>query len=158
MSERFIFNKKLNRTNPIWFWLTALVAVTASLFAFESLGQENAVVLFDAKPEVDKVFHSELQDIQFSRLPSGGAIALITFNNGYIQLQLSETDKTLSLVLPRTKLADEQLFTLDVVDFATPVNSIETFQDEEQTRVEFLLHDRIIFRHQKGANILSITI
>jgi type IV pilus assembly protein PilQ len=158
MSKRFIFNKKLNRTNPIWFWLTALVAVTASLFAFESLGQENAVVLFDAKPEVDKVFHSELQDIQFSRLPSGGAKALMMFSNGNFQLQLSETDKTLSLVLPKTKLADEQLFILDVVDFATPVNSIETFQDEEQTRVDFLLQDKIIFRHQKSANSLSIEI
>jgi type IV pilus assembly protein PilQ len=158
MSKRFIFNKKLNRTNPIWFWLTALVAVTASLFAFESLGQENAVVLFDAKPEVDKVFHSELQDIQFSRLPSGGAKTLMMFSNGNFQLQLSETDKTLSLVLPKTKLADEQLFILDVVDFATPVNSIETFQDEEQTRVDFLLQDKIIFRHQKSANSLSIEI
>jgi type IV pilus assembly protein PilQ len=158
MSERFIFNKKLNRTNPIWFWSMALVAVTASLFVFESLSQENAVVLFDAKPEVDKVFHSELQDIQFSRLPSGGAKALITFNNGNFQLQLSETDKTLSLVLPGTKLASEQLFTLDVVDFATPVNSVETFQDEEQTRVEFLLQDKIIFRHQKSVNSLSIEI
>jgi type IV pilus assembly protein PilQ len=158
MSKRFIFNKKLNRTNPIWFWLTALVAVTASLFAFESLGQENAVVLFDAKPEVDKVFHSELQDIQFSRLPSGGAKTLMMFSNGNFQLQLSETDKTLSLVLPKTKLADEQLFILDVVDFATSVNSIETFQDEEQTRVDFLLQDKIIFRHQKSANSLSIEI
>jgi type IV pilus assembly protein PilQ len=158
MSKRFIFNKKLNRTNPIWFWLTALVAVAASLFAFESLGQENAVVLFDAKPEVDKVFHSELQDIQFSRLPSGGAKALMMFSNGNFQLQLSETDKTLRLVLPKTKLADEQLFILDVVDFATPVNSIETFQDEEQTRVDFLLQDKIIFRHQKSANSLSIEI
>jgi type IV pilus assembly protein PilQ len=158
MSKRFIFNKKLNRTNPIWFWLTALVAVTASLFAFESLGQENAVVLFDAKPEVDKVFHSELQDIQFSRLPSGGAKALMMFSNGNFQLQLSETDKILRLVLPKTKLADEQLFILDVVDFATPVNSIETFQDEEQTRVDFLLQDKIIFRHQKSANSLSIEI
>jgi type IV pilus assembly protein PilQ len=158
MSKRFIFNKKLNRTNPIWFWLTALVAVAASLFAFESLGQENAVVLFDAKPEVDKVFHSELQDIQFSRLPSGGAKTLMMFSNGNFQLQLSETDKTLSLVLPKTKLADEQLFILDVVDFATSVNSIETFQDEEQTRVDFLLQDKIIFRHQKSANSLSIEI
>ena len=158
MSECFIFNKKLNRTNSRWFWLIALVAVTASLFAFESLGQENAIVLFDAKPKADNVFHSELQDVQFSRLPSGGAKALMMFNNGDFQLQLNERGKTLSLVLPRTKLADDQLFMLDVVDFATPVNSIETFQDEEQTRVEFLLQDKIIFRHLKNANSLSIEI
>ena len=82
----------------------------------------------------------------------------MTFSNGNFQLQLSERGKTLSLVLPRTKLADEQLFKLDVVDFATPINAIETFQDKEQTRVEFSLQDRITFRHQKNANSLSIEI
>jgi len=155
MSERFIFNKKLNRTNSTLYWL---LAVALSLFAFESLSQEEAVVLVDPEPRVDNVFRSELQDVQFSRLPSGGAKALMTFSNKNFQLQLSERGKTLSLVLPRTKLADEQLFKLDVVDFATPVNAIETFQDEDQTRVEFSLQDKISFRHQKNANSLSIEI
>jgi type IV pilus assembly protein PilQ len=156
MSERFIFNKKLNRTNPTWYWL---IAIVLSLFAFESLSQEEtAVVLVDPKPPVNNVFRSELQDLQFSRLPSGGAKVLMMFSNGDFQLQLSERGKTLSLVLPKTKLADEQLFKLDVVDFATPVNAIETFQDEEQTRVEFSLQDRITFRHQKNTNSLSVEI
>jgi type IV pilus assembly protein PilQ len=156
MSERFIFNKKLNRTNPTWYWL---IAIVLSLFAFESLSQEEAaVVLVDPKPPVNNVFRSELQDLQFSRLPSGGAKILMMFSNGDFQLQLSERGKTLSLVLPKTKLADEQLFKLDVVDFATPVNAIETFQDEEQTRVEFSLQDRITFRHQKNTNSLSVEI
>jgi type IV pilus assembly protein PilQ len=155
MSERFIFNKKLNRTNPIWYWL---IALALSLLAFKSLSQEEAVVLVDIEPQVNNVFRSELLDVQFSRLPSGGAKVLMMFSNGNFQLQLSERDKTLSLVLPRTKLADEQLFKLDVVDFATPVNAIETFQDEEQTRVEFSLQGRISFRHQKNDNSLSIEI
>ena len=155
MSERFIFNKKLNRTNSAWYWLLAIVF---SLFAFAALSQEEAVVLVDPEPQVDNIFRSELQDMQFSRLPSGGAKVLLTFSNKNFQLQLSETGKTLSLVLPRTKLADEQLFKLDVVDFATPVNGIETFQDEEQTRVEFTLQDKITFRHQKSTNSLSIEI
>jgi type IV pilus assembly protein PilQ len=155
MSKRFIFNKKLNRTTPAWYWL---LAVVLSLFAFDSFSQEKAVVLVDPEPKVDNVFRSELLDLQFSRLPSGGAKVLMMFNNGDFQLQLSERGKTLSLVLPKTKLADEQLFKLDVVDFATPVNAIETFQDEEQTRVEFSLQHRITFRHQKNANSLGIEI
>jgi type IV pilus assembly protein PilQ len=154
MSERFIFNKKLNRTNSIWYWL---IALGLSLLAFKSLSQDS-VVLVDPEPQVDNVFRSELLDLQFSRLPNGGAKALIMFSNDNFQLQLSETGKTLSLVLPRTKLADEQLFKLDVVDFATPVNAIETFQDAEQTRVEFSLQDKISFRHQKTSNRLSIEI
>lgn len=155
MSERFIFNKKLNRTNSAWYWL---LAVVVSLFAFESFSQEKEVVLVDPDPQVDNVFRTELQDVQFSRLPSGGAKAVMTFNNDNFQLQLSERSKSLSLVLPRTKLADEQLFKLDVIDFATPVNVIETFQDEEQTRVEFSLQDKITFSHQKNSNSLSIEI
>ena len=155
MSERFIFNKKLNRTNPFWYWL---IAMALGLLAFKSISQEGSPVLIDPEPKIDNVFRSELLDVQFSRLPSGGAKALMMFNNRNFQLQLSERGKTLSLVLPRTKLADEQLFKLDVVDFATPVNAIETFQDEEQTRVEFSLQGKISFRHIKNANSLSIEI
>ncbi|MFT5837600.1 MAG: type IV pilus assembly protein PilQ [Flavobacteriales bacterium] len=155
MTERFIFNKKLNRTNRVWYWS---IAITISVFAFKSLSQEKAVVLLDPYPNVDNVFSSELQDLQFSRLPSGGAKVLIKFSNGDFQLQLSEKGQTLNLVLAKTKLADEQFFKLNVVDFGTPVNVIETFQDEEQTRVEFSLQDKVSFVHQKNANSLSIEI
>ena len=157
MSERFILNKNLNRTNPTWYWLLAL---TFSLFAFKSLSQE-PVVLVDIEPRVNSIFRSELLDVQFSRLPSGGAKVLMIFSNENFQLQLSgsgESGETLSLILPKTKLANEQFFKLDVVNFATPVNAIETFQDEEQTRVEFSLQDRVSFRHQKNTNSLSIEI
>ncbi|MEP1448188.1 MAG: type IV pilus secretin PilQ family protein [Paraglaciecola sp.] len=155
MSERFIFNKKLNRTNPTWYWV---LAVVFGLFTFESLSQEKTAVLIDPQPKLDNVFRSELQNVEFSRLPSGGAEVLMTFNNKNFQLQLSEKGQSLSLVLPRTKLGDDQLFKLDVVDFATPVNNIETFQEEEQTKVVFALQDRITFSHQKSANSLSIKI
>jgi type IV pilus assembly protein PilQ len=158
MSERFIFNKKLNRTNPTLFWLISLVATGVSLFTFKSLAQEEALILIDPVPQVDNIFRSELQDLQFSRLPSGGAKVSMLFSNRDFQLQLSEDAQTLNLILPRTKLADAQLFRLDVVDFATPVNTIETFQDEEQTRVEFSLQGKITFRHQKNANNLNIEI
>jgi type IV pilus assembly protein PilQ len=155
MSERFIFNKKLNRTNQAWYWL---IAAVASLCAFEAFSQENTPVLVDPEPKIDNVYRSELKDVQFSRLPSGGAKATMMFSNSNFQLQLSERGKNLSLVLLKTKLADDQLFQLDVVDFATPVNSIETFQDDGLTRVEFSLQDKITFRHQKNANSLTIEI
>ena len=157
MSERFIFNKKLNRTNPAWYWLCAAMV---SLLAFKSFGQDDnsQPILVDTGTQVESVFRSELQDLQFSRLPSGGAKVSLMFDNSDYQLQLSERGKTLSLVLLKTKLADEQLFKLDVVDFGTPVNSIETFEDNDQTRVEFSLQDRVTFRHQKSAESLIIEI
>jgi type IV pilus assembly protein PilQ len=96
--------------------------------------------------------------VQFKRLPGGGAQALLIFTNNEFQLQLSERDKSLTLVLPATKLAEDQLFTLDVVDFTTPVIMLETFQDETQSRIEFTVQDNISFRHQKSANTLIIEI
>ena len=155
MSERFIFNKKPYRTNLPWY---RLIAVTLIILAFKSIGQEGTPVLVAPEPQIANIFRSELLDVQFSRLPSGGAKVLMMFNNKNFQLQLSEKGKILSLVLPRTKLANEQLFKLDVVDFATPVNVIETFQDKEQTRVEFSLQSKISFRHIKNADSLIIEI
>ncbi len=156
MSERYIFNKKLNRSNRAWYWVAGIIS---GLLTFNTFGQQtDSQVLVDPKPQVENYFHSELKDIQFSRLPSGGAKATLTFSNDAFQLQLSEKAQTLSLTLLKTKLADDQLFTLDVVDFATPVNSIETFQDEQQARVQFALQDNISFSHQKTNNSLTINI
>lgn len=155
MSERFIFNKKLNRNHTWWYWLGAALAL---FVAFKATSQEQEAVLVDPTPEVGQVFQSELQDVQFKRMPSGGAQATLMFSNDAFQLQLSERRDKLTLVLPNTKLADEQLFKLDVVDFSTPVNIIETFQDEAQSRVEFLLQDKISFRHQKNSNSLIIEV
>ncbi|MGS2721652.1 type IV pilus secretin PilQ [Paraglaciecola aestuariivivens] len=156
MSERFIFNKKLNRSNRAWYWIAAIVSTG---LAFKSFGQQNqAPVLVDPTPQVESYFQSELTDLTFNRLPNGGAKATLTFDNNNFQLQLSERADTLSLVLLKTKLADDQLFKLDVMDFATPVQQIETFQDEQQARVEFALEGKVTFSHQKSNNSLSISI
>ncbi|MGJ8680646.1 type IV pilus secretin PilQ [Paraglaciecola sp.] len=155
MSERFIFNKKLNSNPTKWVLLLAGVLTFAT---FKSFSQEASPVLIDATPITESVFQSELQDIQFNRLASGGAKATFEFDNDEFQLQLSQKSNGLLLTLPNTKLADEQLFTLDVIDFATPVNSIETFQDEEQTRVLFSLQDKVTFKHEKSSNRLIVNI
>jgi type IV pilus assembly protein PilQ len=155
MSERYIFNKKLNQTNKLWYWLFASLV---TFLAFKSMAQEDQVALVDPNPMQTRVFTSELQDVQFKRMPSGGAQALLIFDNDEFQMQLSEADESLVLVLPATKLGSEQLFKLDVVDFATPVNMIETFQEDKGTKIEFNLQDLVTFRHQKSANSLMIEI
>lgn len=155
MSERFIFNKKLNQSNTKWYWVIAGLAV---LVAFKSFSQESTAVLIDPAPKDEKMFQAELQDIQFKRLPSGGAQTTLTFDNDQFQLQMSQKMNGLSVILPDTQLAEEQLFTLDVIDFATPVNTIETFQDDNQSRINFTLQDKVAFSHKKSGNTLTINI
>ncbi|MFT5312020.1 MAG: type IV pilus assembly protein PilQ [Paraglaciecola sp.] len=155
MSECYIFNKKSNRTHSRWY---GLLATFAALIAFESLSQETPLVLVDPTPTKISVFNNHLTDIQFKRLQTGAAQATLVFDNTDYPLQLNETENTLVLLLPNTALGKEQLFKLDVIDFATPVNMIETFQTENATRVEFNVQHAVSFSHKKENKRLIIEI
>lgn len=155
MSERYIFNKKLAHNRTKWIWLLAGII---GFMTFEALSQETEDVLIDPEPIVDQTFQSELQDIEFSRMENGGAQTTLSFDSDEYQVQLSQNSNRLQLILLGTKLAADQLFTLDVLDFATPVSAIETFQDKEQTRVIFSLLDKVSFKHEKSSNSLVIQI
>lgn len=154
MSERYIFNKKLNQKPRVWIWL-ALCAF--ALVSFESFSQQNQPVIVDPEP-AEQRFKSELTDIDFRRNADGSAKVMMVFNNGNFQLQLSQDADSLNLDLPAVRLADDQLFNLDVVDFATVVSNIETFQLDESSKVEFSLTDKVTFNHQKNDNSLIIDI
>jgi len=70
MSERYIFNKKLNRTNPILYWLFGSAVL---LFTWSAIGQESQVALVDPEAKAAEMYTSTLTDIQFKRLANGAA-------------------------------------------------------------------------------------
>jgi type IV pilus assembly protein PilQ len=154
MSERYIFNKKLNQKPRVWIWLALCVL---ALVSFESYSQQAQPVMVNPDP-AEQTFKSELTDIDFRRNADGSAKVMMVFNNSNFQLQLSQDADSLNLDLPAVRLADEQLFNLDVVDFATVVSNIETFQLDESSKVEFSLTDKVTFNHQKNDNSLIIDI
>ncbi|WP_133470811.1 type IV pilus secretin PilQ [Paraglaciecola marina] len=156
MSNHVNHNKKTHNTNSTWLYL--LVAFVALLLASKANSQETDMALVDLTPEPKSVFVSELQNVEFKRLANGGAQAKLQFSNDEFQLQLSKMEDRLRLVLLKTNLGSEQIFKMDVTDFATPVKMIETFQDDEQSRVEFYTNDRVSFHHQKSSNSLIIEI
>lgn len=157
MSERFIFNKKLNRANQTKLWLFLALA-GMSFVSLNSMAQQAQPVLVDPDKKVASVFRSELNDIDFKRNSTGGARVTLDFNNADYQMQLSQQSQKLVLTLPAVKLGDEQLFTLDVADFATQVTSIETFQETKGSKIEFNLASKATFTHKKNNQQLVIEI
>lgn len=155
MSERYIFNKKLNRSNRVWYWFALCVFAIAS---FKSLGQQPQNVLVDPLAQSDQMYRSTLTDIDFKRTEDGAGVTTFTFDNADFQMQLSEVGSRLSLSLPMVKLADDQLFTLDVVDFGTAVTSIETFQEEGASRILMTLGNDVTFHHQRQDNSLVVKV
>ncbi|GAA0858800.1 type IV pilus secretin PilQ family protein [Aliiglaciecola litoralis] len=157
MSERFIFNKKLNKANRTWYWL-ALAVVGMSFVSFKSLSQETQVVLVDTDKQVASVFRSNMTELDFKRTSTGGARVTLDFSNTDYQMQISQTANRLILSLPAVKLGADQLFKLDVADFATQVTEIETYQDTNGSRVEFNLLSKAVFSHKKNDDSLIIEI
>jgi type IV pilus assembly protein PilQ len=113
MSERYIFNNKVNRSNPLKYYLAAAFS---ALITFQSLSQEAPVVLIDPSVAKSSVYQHQLMDINFKRLQSGAGQATLQFDNEDYQLQLNNSGDALILVLPNVKLGNEQLFKLDVAD------------------------------------------
>ncbi|WP_166424369.1 type IV pilus secretin PilQ family protein [Paraglaciecola sp. 20A4] len=115
-------------------------------------------ILIDSVSAVDELTHNQLVDIQFTRTPQGYGIATLIFDNNRINPQLIASKQRLTLTLPNIKLAEDQLFTLNVVEFSTPVKEIETFFLKGATVLELNLLEDVVFEHSKNQNQLILTI
>ncbi|WJG10013.1 type IV pilus secretin PilQ family protein [Aliiglaciecola sp. LCG003] len=158
MSERFIFNKKLNKRNSTWYWLTfGIMAV--SFVSLKSFGQETSQpVLVDTEKAIASTLQSELTNVDFKRTSSGGARVTLDFSTADYQMQISQKKNQIVLTLPSVKLGNEQLFKLDVADFATLVTNIETFQQSSGSRVIFDLVQKASYTHKKTEKTLILEI
>jgi type IV pilus assembly protein PilQ len=155
MSNCAIFNVQAKHKRHLWNWAVGLVV---ALWTLNAISQESTVAIVDPDKKASSSYSSELQDIQFKRMPNGGAQTTLVFNNSNFQMQLSKASNKLTLLLPGTQLAKEQLYKLDVVDFATSVSMLETYQEKASSKVEFSLLNDVKFSHKKSANSLIINI
>jgi type IV pilus assembly protein PilQ len=156
MSERYIFNKKLNKANRAWYWLT-LALVGVSFVSVKSIAQEMQPVLVSTEQQAS-LFRSTLQDIKFTRTSTGGARIELAFNNSDYQLQLAQRGDKLVLNLPEVELGAEQLYKLKVTDFGTQVSMIETYQQTDASKVEFNLAGMVDFSHKRQGETLVIEV
>ena len=104
MSERFIFNKKLNRKRNR---KTALVVCSILVLAIVSSvwGKAKAqdIELIDPNAELQSVFSATLTGIDFTRGNAGQGIATISFDNMPNNAQLIESQGQVTVTLPATK-------------------------------------------------------
>lgn len=159
MSERYIFNKKLDRAQRLRKVLCVWLGLSLFSFAsFKALSQQNQPVLVNTSASEQTAYRSTLQNIDFKRNQEGHGVITVTFNNDDYQMHISQGADSLSLALPAVKLDEGQLYEIDVTDFATPVSKIETFQSSDASRVEFKVSGSVGFNHQRTGNTLSLEI
>lgn len=154
MSERFIFNKKLNKRNRL---LPYMLVILASLMGVKSqLAQAQDVELVD--PQASVTLPHTMTALDFSRNQNGGARIQMQFNDEEFSAALAKSKNGLELMLPDTQLGDDLLYKLDVTEFGTPVQWLETFQQDKGSRVVFAMQGDMQFRHQKSGSVLVVEV
>lgn len=158
MAERYIFNKSLNRRSSRLYWLTGILAVLCAVPFFTSSAHAQENVLYD--PDATKQAESitDITHIDFTRNATRTGITTVTFSGNKPSPQLVESQGKVTVTLENTVLADDQLVELNVVEFATPVSAIETFQDGNDVRIEVRYEGNVLARHNIEDDVLSIEI
>ncbi|MCU7553314.1 type IV pilus secretin PilQ family protein [Alteromonas sp. ASW11-19] len=158
MSERYIFNKKLNRRRSRWTWLggATIAMLLFQVFAEPVSAQEDTPLLDPYKAATNA--SATLTDIDFTRTGNDTAVTLITFDTTGAVPQLIESQGKLTVTLPGVTLAGDQLVELDVSQFGTAVSTIETFEDDEASRVELKYDGQVFARHSIEDTTLRIEI
>lgn len=78
---------------------------------------------------------SALEEIDFQRGPDGSGRVIVQMNDSGIPVDLQRSGRRIEAIFRDTDVPEELQRRLDVVDFATPVQTIETRQDGNDTRM-----------------------
>ncbi|NDV92113.1 type IV pilus secretin PilQ [Alteromonas sp. 345S023] len=158
MAERYIFNKSLNRRGLGWYWFFAALI---TLFAFTLLSKKSLAdepELVNLETSVTSAAETTLTHIDFTRDGADKGIVLVTLDGQIPTPSLIEAQGKVTLTLPNTQLNSDQLVELNVVEFATPVSAIETFQDGEDARIEVRYSGDVLARHTINDSLLRIEV
>ena len=78
---------------------------------------------------------SRIDDIDFRRTEDEGGRIVVSLSDGRVPVNMDERSDRVVLEFPGTEVPEELLRRLDVTDFATPVQEIETRQREDRVRM-----------------------
>lgn len=158
MFERYMYTKH-KQIKPSRLHLVSIVSaclLSVSLMN-ESVAQD-APLLVNPYENTNDAFNKSLDAIEFNRNAKGGAETLIQLNSSNVKPQLIEAQGQVTITLPATQLGEGQYVELDVVNFGTPVEKIETFQDESSSRVVFSHSGNVAARFVQVENAITVFI
>ncbi len=120
--------------------------------------QQNDVRLVDPAPSSKASAHSVLTNIEFQQLSDNTGELLIEFDSAEFQVLMSRESKLLHVNLHGTRLGEGQLLRLNVSEFTTPIQFVETFQDATQSSMVIEMAGDFTHRHEKDGKLLKIQV
>ena len=132
MSKQYIFNTKLNPRKPHWL---LLLVFALSVLTFGVVAKQDKVDFVDPSGVTESALSYQLSAIDFNRDASGANI-IIDFESGHPPVSYIEAEGKLNISFDKTQLNDDQYVEIDVSQFGTFVNKLETFQEGDTSRLQ----------------------
>jgi type IV pilus assembly protein PilQ len=157
MSDKYIFNKRLNSNRLHWALVIAFVLAIVSLGAVAK-ASENLIDLVNPQSEATSQNAATLNSIDFNRFSKTGNV-LIGFEDQVPSVSVVEAQGLVTLTMKNTMLAEDQYVEIDVNQFGTAVQSIETFQDADKAKVEIRYSGLVKIKkiEENGVVIVAVT-
>ncbi|GAC28792.1 type IV pilus secretin PilQ [Brumicola pallidula] len=156
MSDKYIFNKRLNSNRPHWVLIIAFVLAIVSLGAVAQ-ESENLIDLVDPQGEATLESSAILNSIDFNRFVKTGNV-LIGFEGKIPSVTVVEAKGLITLTMKETMLAEDQYVEVDVSQFGTAVNSIETFQDADTAKVEIRYNGVVKIKRMEENGVVTLAV
>jgi type IV pilus assembly protein PilQ len=157
MSDKYIFNKRLNSNRLHWALVIAFVLAIVSLGAVAK-ASENLIDLVNPQSEATSQNAATLNSIDFNRFSKTGNV-LIGFEGQVPSVSVVEAQGLVTLTMKNTMLAEDQYVEIDVNQFGTAVQSIETFQDADKAKIEIRYSGLVKIKkiEENGVVIVAVT-
>ena len=101
---------------------------------------------------------NSIQSIDFRRGEKGEARVLVFLQNTQAAIDVHQSGGKIIAEFHHTDILDDLLYELDVLDFGTVVSSIETFKEDDMSRVVISPNAAFKFTYQQIENILTLTV
>ena len=105
-----------------------------------------------------KGYVNSVKSIDFKRGSEGQGKLLVYLDNSSVAVDIRRRDQQLIAEFQSTYIADQFLYILDVVDFATVIEKVETFKEDGITRFVFDIKDEYNYRYDQLDTLFMIEI
>lgn len=94
----------------------------------------------------------------FKRLSKGQGEFSISLENSSVAVDIERRDKQLIVQFKSTFIGNEQLYIMDVLDFATVVENVESFTEEGNARFVFTMNDEYNYEYDQLDTLFTLNI
>ncbi|WP_286233870.1 type IV pilus secretin PilQ [Thalassotalea sediminis] len=106
----------------------------------------------------DNPYINKIANIDFRRNKDEQAQILVTLDDSMVAVDVSDRLGKLFIEFHNTEITEDFLYQLDVTDFGTKVNTIETFKEGNNARLVVDIEGSFTFEHKQLQNVFSLTV